>query len=78
MGKRKIIMVMSLVLVFMTQNLVFARQELLKIGDTLPEITLPPPHNPKYLDYLGLGGPGSFKINDIKAKVLIILIFSTV
>jgi len=77
MEKRKILTVMSLILIFMIQNPVFARQELLKIGDTLPEITLPPPHNPKYLEYLGLDAPGSFKINDIKAKVLIILIFST-
>ena len=77
MNKIKIISFTSLLLIFITQNLVFGGQELLKIDDTLPEITLPPPHNPKHLGYLGLGGPESFKIKDVKAKVLIILLFST-
>lgn len=45
-------------------------------GEQLPVINLPIPKNPEERNYLGLPGSGSFKIPQIKAKVVIIEIFS--
>jgi peroxiredoxin len=45
-------------------------------GEQLPIMTLPIPKNPEERTYLGLSGSGSFKIQQIKAKVVIIEIFS--
>ena len=45
-------------------------------GEQLPVINLPIPKNPEERNYLGLSGSGSFKIPQIKAKVVIIEIFS--
>jgi thiol-disulfide isomerase/thioredoxin len=45
-------------------------------GETLPVMNLPIPKNPEERNYLGLSGSGSFKIPQIKAKVVIIEIFS--
>jgi peroxiredoxin len=45
-------------------------------GETLPAMSLPVPKNPAEKSYLGLSGEGSFKIPQIKAKVVIIEIFS--
>ncbi len=45
-------------------------------GEQLPVMTLPIPKNPEERTYLGLSGSGSFKIQQIKAKVVIIEIFS--
>ena len=45
-------------------------------GDTLPVINLPIPKNPAEKSYLGLPGAGSFKIPQIKAKVVIVEVFS--
>jgi thiol-disulfide isomerase/thioredoxin len=45
-------------------------------GDVLPVINLPIPKNPDEKAYLGLPGAGTFKIPQIKAKVVIIEIFS--
>src|SRR3972149_794720 len=45
-------------------------------GEVLPAINLPVPKNPEERNYLGLSGSGSFKIPQIKAKVVIIEIFS--
>ena len=45
-------------------------------GEQLPVINLPIPKNPEEKNYLGLSGSGSFKIPQIKAKVVIIEIFS--
>lgn len=47
-----------------------------KVGSALPEIELLKPGNSAELKYLGLSGSGLFKINQIKAKVVIIEIFS--
>ncbi len=47
-----------------------------KVGIALPEIELLKPGNSAELKYLGLSGSGLFKINQIKAKVVIIEIFS--
>ncbi len=45
-------------------------------GEQLPAISLPIPKNPDERSYLGVSGSGLFKIPLIKAKVVIIEIFS--
>ena len=45
-------------------------------GGVLPVINLPIPKNPDEKGYLGLSGDGMFKIPQIKAKVVIVEIFS--
>ncbi|HUU41486.1 MAG TPA: redoxin domain-containing protein [Desulfatiglandales bacterium] len=45
-------------------------------GDLLPDIALPVPDNPSQRSYLGLSDQTVFKIPEIKAKVVIIEIFS--
>ncbi len=45
-------------------------------GEVLPVINLPVPKNPDERNYLGLSGSGLFKIPQIRAKVVIIEIFS--
>ena len=45
-------------------------------GEVLPVMNLPAPKNPDERSYLGLSGSGLFKIPQIKAKVVIVEIFS--
>jgi peroxiredoxin len=45
-------------------------------GDVLPKINLPIPKSPDEKNYLGLSGVGTFKIPQIKAKVVIVEVFS--
>ena len=45
-------------------------------SDALPKINLPIPKNPAEKTYLGLPGTGSFKIPQIKAKLVIVEVFS--
>jgi len=45
-------------------------------GETLPVFNLPIPKNPAEKAYLGLSGDGFFKIPQIKAKVVIVEIYS--
>jgi peroxiredoxin len=45
-------------------------------GESLPVFNLPIPKSPAEKSYLGLSGGGSFKIPQIKAKAVIIEIFS--
>jgi peroxiredoxin len=45
-------------------------------GEVLPAINLPVPKDPDEKNYLGLSGSGLFKIPQIKAKAVIIEIFS--
>ena len=45
-------------------------------GEVLPTVTLPIPKSPGEKGYLGLSGDGSFKIPRIKAKLVIVEIFS--
>ena len=47
-----------------------------KNGGTLPLINLDVPKDPDHRSYLGLSGEGLFNISQIKAKVVIIQIFS--
>jgi peroxiredoxin len=45
-------------------------------GEVLPVMNLPIPKNPDERNYLGLSGSGLFKIPQIKAKAVIVEIFS--
>jgi peroxiredoxin len=45
-------------------------------GDPFPSITLPTPESPTHKAYLGLSEGDSFRISQIKARVVIIEIFS--
>jgi peroxiredoxin len=45
-------------------------------GEVLPVMNLPTPKNPDERNYLGLSGSGLFKIPQIKAKAVIVEIFS--
>jgi thiol-disulfide isomerase/thioredoxin len=45
-------------------------------GESLPTINLPIPKSPEERSYLGLSGSGLFKIPQIKARAIIIEIFS--
>jgi len=45
-------------------------------GEPLPSFNLPIPKNPAEKAYLGLSGEGFFKISQIKAKVVIVEIYS--
>jgi len=47
-----------------------------KKGEVLPEITLPVPEDSGFKDYLGLSGTGVFQIPQIKARVVIVEVFS--
>ena len=45
-------------------------------GDALPDISIPVPHNKAERDYLGIKGGQFFQIPQIKARVVIVEIFS--
>jgi thiol-disulfide isomerase/thioredoxin len=45
-------------------------------GEALPVINLPVPKNPEERNYLGLSGSGLFRIPQIKARTVIVEIFS--
>ena len=47
-----------------------------KIGGRIPAISLPVPENLEEKIYLGLSGQGAFKIQQVKAKVILIKIFN--
>ena len=55
---------------------IFAADKPPQKGEKLPVINLPIPKNPGEKSYLGLSGEGVFKIPQIKAKAVIIEIFS--
>jgi peroxiredoxin len=46
------------------------------VGGQLPDIRLPVPASAEWKAYLGLSGDGTFAITDIRAKVVVIEIFS--
>jgi len=75
--KRKIssLAVITLAL-FMATAISAAENSPPKVGSALPEIELLKSNNSANLKYLGLSGNGFFKINQIKATVVIIEIFS--
>ncbi len=75
--KKRIWILVWIALVLLTATAISAAENgPPKVGSALPEIELLKPGNSAELKYLGLSGGGLFKINQIKAKVVIIEIFS--
>jgi peroxiredoxin len=75
--KRKISsLALVLLALFMAAAIGSAENSPPKVGSALPEIELSKPINSADLKYLGLSGSEFFKINQIKARVVIIEIFS--
>jgi peroxiredoxin len=74
---RKISPLVVVVLLFMATAIMAAENPPPKVGTFLPEMTLSRPGDSTDLKYLGLLGSGtSFKVNQIKATVVIIQIYS--
>jgi hypothetical protein len=46
------------------------------VGGTLPDFSLPIPKDPAERNYLGFSGDGLFRAPQIKAKVVVIEVFS--
>lgn len=77
MSKKIMITTASIFLLYITAAVALAQNAPPKVGSALPEMELLKPGDSAYLKYLGLPSGGtSFKINQIKAKVAIIQIFS--
>ena len=75
--KRKISgFALVMLVLFMATAISAAENNPPKVGSALPEIELLKSNNSADLKYLGLSGSGVFKINQIKATVVIIEIFS--
>jgi peroxiredoxin len=75
--KRKISgFALVMLVLFMATAISAAENSPPKVGSALPEIELLKSNNSADLKYLGLSGSGVFKINQIKATVVIIEIFS--
>jgi thiol-disulfide isomerase/thioredoxin len=72
------IFVVSIIITFVLMFAfpIFAASEPPAEGGSLPIIKLPIPKNPEQKNYLGLTGEGSFTIPKVKARVVIIEIFS--
>ena len=76
MKKPFVVLVVTSVLVLMFVHPVSPAPSPITKGDVLPAINLPLPKSPEERGYLGLSGSGNFKIPQIKAKAVIIEIFS--
>jgi thiol-disulfide isomerase/thioredoxin len=75
--KRKLLgLAIVVITLCMTMAIGSAENSPPKEGNPFPEIELLKPVNPVELKYLGLSGSGLFKINEIKAEVVIIEVFS--
>ncbi|RPJ04789.1 MAG: hypothetical protein EHM36_09325 [Deltaproteobacteria bacterium] len=76
MKKNLSTVLMLLMALSFSGGLVFASVTPPPKGGTLPAFTLQIPKDPAEKAYLGLSGDGFFKIPQIKAKVVVIEIFS--
>jgi thiol-disulfide isomerase/thioredoxin len=74
--KRKISGSVFFLAVLMMTAICFAEINPPQVGGVFPEIELSKSANPADLKYLGLSGSGMFKIQQIKADVVIVEIFS--
>jgi len=74
--KRKTAVSVLTVAVFLIAAVCFAEVNPPQVGETFPEIELAKPTAPAELQYLGLSGSGFFKVNQVKADVVIVEIFS--
>ena len=64
------------ILMLVGASTVIAGEEILKKGAFFPSVKLAVPDETAYKQYLGLSGSGTFDIPDIKARIVIIEIFS--
>jgi thiol-disulfide isomerase/thioredoxin len=74
--KRKISGLVLILAILMATEICAAEISPPQVGGVFPEIELLKPSNPIDLNYLGLSGRGIFKVQQVKADVLIIEIFS--
>ncbi len=75
--KKIVAVLLFLALAFLTgETLLQAETRVPQENTVLPDFQLPIPADPAHRQYLGLTGDGFFKINNIKAKAVIIEIFS--
>lgn len=74
--KGKIFCVTTALLLFFAAYAGSAENITPQVGSVFPSIKLTKPTDAAHLKYLGLSGDGTFKLNRIKADVLIIEIFS--
>jgi peroxiredoxin len=74
--KRLIPLVAFAICLLVVNHLGLAFNEPPAIGERLPSFELPFPHEPEAKSYLGLSGTGKFTVAQIKARVVIIQIFS--
>lgn len=71
-----VVMIAGLMGLFLTKNGLEAGGEPPKVGEMLPDFSLKIPDDAGYRAYLGLSGGGAFKVPQIKARLVIIEIFS--
>ena len=75
--KRNLMLFVLMTVFFLTaSSFIHAADKPPQKGESLPVINLPIPKSPDEKSYLGLSGVGSFKIPQIKAKAVIIEIYS--
>lgn len=75
--KRKIsVLIVMITALFIAVRAGAAEVKPPQAGEVFPEIELLKPADPVHLKYLGLSGSGSFKVQQIKADVVIVEIFS--
>jgi thiol-disulfide isomerase/thioredoxin len=75
--KRNFMLFVLMTFLFLTaSSSILAADKPPQKGEVLPAINLPIPKSPEEKSYLGLSGGGTFKIPQIKAKAVIIEIFS--
>ena len=65
------------ILLLMIPVSVFAYGKPIKVGAPFPDIKLPIPKDSSHQKYLGVSGEGIFRIQDVKAKVVIIQIYNS-
>ena len=75
MRNSKFALIVGFFLLFLMQANVYASDKPIQKGEPFPEIKLPIPKNPSHQKYLGVSGEGTFRIQDIKAEVVVIQIF---
>ncbi len=74
--KKRFASIMAMMLILASTASMAASVEPPKVGSSLPEVRLPKPADSGELKYLGLSGSGTFFVDQVKAKALIIQIFS--
>ena len=80
LNKRKIITLICFLYFFslfiMPGNALAFGEKPLRINDVIPDIQLPIPDNDSHRKYLGLKDSGNFSLDEIKARYLIIQVYT--